>query len=63
MVNPKRSSGGRANIAALIAVALLVAALLWVAQAIVAHNQLQNCIDSGRRTCLSEGTSTGDRAP
>ena len=51
MNRPTRPSGSRANVAALIAVALLVGALLWVAQALVAHNRLQNCLDSGRRTC------------
>lgn len=50
-----KSSKGRANVAALILVALLVAALLWVTQAIVAHNALQNCVDSGRRNCLDPG--------
>ena len=52
MDTPKPPRGSRANVAALIAVAVLVGALLWVAQAIVAHNSLQNCIDSGRRTCI-----------
>jgi hypothetical protein len=47
---PPRSSRG--NIAALIAVLVVAAALIWVAQAIVAHNKLQDCVDSGRRTCL-----------
>ncbi|MBE7219364.1 MAG: hypothetical protein INR64_12895 [Caulobacteraceae bacterium] len=42
----------RATIAALIAVVVLVGSLLWIAQAIMAHNRLQNCIDSGRHDCL-----------
>jgi hypothetical protein len=39
-------------VAALLAVAVLVGLLFWVAQSILAHNQLQNCIDSGRRDCV-----------
>ena len=52
--NPKRRSSGssRSNLAALIVIVLIVGALLWVAQAIVSHNQLQNCMDSGRHDCL-----------
>lgn len=37
--------------AALVGVTLLVGALFWALQAIVRHNALQNCIDSGRRDC------------
>ena len=51
VVAKEKKPGNRANIAALIAVAVLTAALLWVAMTIVAHNKLQNCIDSGRRNC------------
>ena len=50
----------RATIAALIAVVVLVGVLLWVAQAIMAHNRLQYCIDSGRHDCLpAEQTGQG----
>lgn len=45
-------SSRRATVAALIAVVVLVGSLLWVSQAIMAHNRLQNCIDSGRHDCL-----------
>lgn len=38
--------------AALIVIVLIVGALLWVSQGIVAHNRLQNCVDSGRHDCL-----------
>jgi hypothetical protein len=51
---PRGSS--RANLAALAAVVVLVGVLLWVAQAILAHNRLQNCLDSGRRDCLPVDT-------
>ena len=51
-MTPPRKSPQRATLFALVAVAILAAAMLWVAQAIVAHNTLQNCLDSGRRTCL-----------
>ena len=56
-----KSSPNRANIAALIAVVILAALLLWVAQSIMAHNKLQNCLDSGRRDCLP--VDTGARSP
>ncbi|MCW6508903.1 hypothetical protein [Lichenifustis flavocetrariae] len=56
-----KSSPNRANIAALIAVVILAALLLWVAQSIMAHNKLQNCLDSGRRDCLP--VDAGARAP
>jgi hypothetical protein len=49
-------SGRRAMVAALITVVVLVALLLWVAQSILAHNRLQNCIDSGRRDCVPVDT-------
>ena len=60
MTNNK-SSPNRANIAALIAVVILVALLLWVAQSIMARNKLQNCLDSGRRDCLP--VDTGHSVP
>lgn len=43
----------RGRIAALAAVVVLVGALFWVMQAVVRHNALQNCLDSGRRDCAS----------
>lgn len=48
---PRPTDGRRGRIAALIAVAGLVVALALVGQAIVRHNALQNCLDSGRRDC------------
>lgn len=48
----RKQSGRRGTVAALVAVAVLVALLLWVTQSILAHNRLQNCIDSGRRDCV-----------
>ena len=47
-----KSSGRRGNLAALVTVAILALVLLWIAHAVVAHNQLQDCVDSGRRNCL-----------
>ncbi len=46
----------RAKIAALLGTAVVLAALLWVAQAVVRHNALQNCVDSGRRDCADTPT-------
>ena len=48
---PRPADGRRGRIAALIAVVCLAAVLALVGQAIVRHNALQNCIDSGRRDC------------
>lgn len=45
------ANGNRGRIVALIAVVLLAAVLYGVGQAVVHHNALQNCIDSGRRDC------------
>ncbi|MDX7953594.1 hypothetical protein P7D22_20735 [Lichenihabitans sp. Uapishka_5] len=57
---PAAASGnGRATWAALIVIVVVAALLLWVSQAIVAHNRLQNCIDSGRRTCLPAEPGNG----
>lgn len=47
----ERVASGRGRIVALVFVVLLVAALVLIGQAIVRHNALQNCIDSGRRDC------------
>ena len=41
----------RGRIASLVAVALVIGGLFWALQAVVRHNALQNCIDSGRRDC------------
>ena len=43
----------RGKIAALAVVALLAAALFWAMQAVVRHNGVQNCLNSGRRDCAS----------
>ena len=48
----RTGDGRRATVAAVLAVVILVALLLWVAQSILAHNKLQNCLDSGRRDCI-----------
>ncbi|HEX4765462.1 MAG TPA: hypothetical protein VH414_04205 [Lichenihabitans sp.] len=48
-----RRSGNRGNVAALVAVALVAAALFWTVSAFQKHNALQNCIDSGRRDCIA----------
>ena len=48
---PPPTDGRRGRIAALIAVVGLVAVLVLVGQAIVHHNALQDCLDSGRRDC------------
>ncbi len=44
---------GRGKVAALVAVVVLAGALFWAMEAVVRHNALQNCIDSGRRDCVS----------
>jgi hypothetical protein len=51
----RRGSGdpsGRSKVAALVFIALLIGALFWAVQAIVQHNAVQNCIDSGRHDCV-----------
>ncbi len=48
---PARPPGGRANIAALVAVVVIGLALFWAASAIRRHNAVQDCIDSGRHDC------------
>ncbi len=53
------SDGRRSKMAALIVVAVLAALLLWISQAIVAHNRLQNCLDSGRRDCVPVDSGKG----
>lgn len=50
---PRRDTGSnRGTIAALLAVVVLIGVLYWGIEAIVAHNALQNCLDSGRRDCV-----------
>ena len=44
--------GGRGPAVALVAIVLLAAALFFLISAIVRHNAVQNCIDSGRRDCV-----------
>ena len=46
-----RQPGGRGPMMALAVVVVLVGAVYWAIQAMVQHNALQNCIDSGRRDC------------
>ncbi len=48
----QRPSGNRSAIAGLLAVVVIAAALFWLITALVKHNQIQNCIDSGRRDCV-----------
>lgn len=49
--SPRPSEGRRGRVAALIAVGGLVIVLILVGQAIIRHNALQDCLDSGRRDC------------
>jgi hypothetical protein len=49
--NPAGSGGSRSTIAALIFIVVLVGGVYWAFEAIVQHNAMQNCIDSGRRDC------------
>jgi hypothetical protein len=44
-------SGGRGNIAAIIAVVVLVALGYWAFNFIDHQRKMQNCLDSGRRDC------------
>jgi hypothetical protein len=44
-------SGGRGNIAAIIAVVVLAALGYWAFHYIDQQRKLQNCLDSGRRDC------------
>ena len=48
-----RRQGGsrRGPVAALVFVAVLAVVLYLVGQAIIQHNAVQNCLDSGRRDC------------
>ena len=44
-------SGGRGNIAAIIAVVVLVALGYWAFNYIDQQRKMQNCLDSGRHDC------------
>ena len=44
-------SGGRGNIAAIIAVVVLVALGYWAFNTIDHQRKMQNCLDSGRHDC------------
>jgi hypothetical protein len=44
-------SGGRGNIAAIIAVVVLAALGYWAFHYIDQQRKMQNCLDSGRRDC------------
>jgi hypothetical protein len=44
-------SGGRGNIAAIIAVVVLVALGYWAFHYLDHQRKIQNCLDSGRRDC------------
>jgi hypothetical protein len=44
-------SGGRGNIAAIVAVAVLAALGYWAFHYIDQQRKLQNCLDSGRHDC------------
>ena len=44
-------SGGRGNIAAIIAVVVLVALGYWALNYIDHQRKMQNCLDSGRHDC------------
>ena len=46
-----RPPNRRGPLAALLVVAVLVVALILIGQAILRHNAIQNCLDSGRRDC------------
>ncbi len=56
---PRRGGGNRGNGPALIAVIVLAVALFWLVTAMVKHNAVQNCIDSGRRDCVALPTDSG----
>jgi hypothetical protein len=44
-------SGGRSNIAAIVAVVVLVALGYWAFNYIDHQRKMQNCLDSGRHDC------------
>jgi hypothetical protein len=47
----ERHASGRGNIAAIIAVVVIVALGYWAFHYIDQQRKLQNCLDSGRRDC------------
>lgn len=47
----QRDASKRGRIVALVFVIILAVAVVLIGQAIVRHDALQNCIDSGRRDC------------
>ncbi|WP_131115776.1 hypothetical protein [Lichenihabitans psoromatis] len=53
--DPRKNSdvggGRRSTVAALIFVVILIGGVYCAFQAIVQHNAMQNCLDSGRRDC------------
>ncbi len=51
---PQRSapSNPRGNVVALVVVVVIAAALFWVVSAIHKHNDVQDCLDSGRHDCV-----------
>ncbi|UDL94845.1 hypothetical protein LGH83_00750 [Lichenihabitans sp. PAMC28606] len=49
--NSDVGGGRRSTVAALIFVVILIGGVYWAFQAIVQHNAMQNCLDSGRRDC------------
>lgn len=44
---------GRGKMSAVLAVLAVAGALFWALEAVVRHNALQDCIDSGRRDCAT----------
>lgn len=55
---PPGKRGARGRIVALVFALALAGALVLIGQAIVRHNALQNCIDSGRRDCEARLSSS-----
>ena len=55
MKSPTRS---RANVVALVFVALLFAGAVWLFTSIQHHRELENCIASGRHDCIDYGAES-----
>ena len=51
---PRRppTANPRGNVVALVVVVVIAAALFWVVSAIHRHNDVQDCLDSGRHDCI-----------
>jgi hypothetical protein len=49
---PDDDGPGRPNIVALVFIVVLFAGAWWVFDLLQRHNQIQNCIASGRRDCI-----------